>query len=161
MRSGSSSLLPKSVRSGFRRQGRLDPQCNSARYTSTRHVTFDFSTARRRTAPPVARYVTIVTLRIAIARRPSWVSWKRCPCFTFLHPFPGSWVHHVSCREKTPTPIIHVELCASLSQRSERFRAVSERDAPGAQAAPSQDGGEEERVRAGIGGRGEDAGNAS
>ena len=71
MRSGSSSLLPKSVRSGFRRQGRLDPQCNSARYSSTRHDTFDFSTARRSTAQPVARYITIVTLSIAIARRPS------------------------------------------------------------------------------------------
>ena len=58
-------------------KGRLDPQCNRAQHSSTRHDTFQLSTARHNAAQPVARHITIFTLSIVIARRPRLVSWKR------------------------------------------------------------------------------------
>ena len=51
MRSDSSSLRSKSVRSGFGGHARVDPQRSRAQRSSAQHGKFQVSTARRSTAP--------------------------------------------------------------------------------------------------------------
>ena len=95
MRSGSSSSRSKSVRAGFRRQGRLDPQCNSARHSSTRHDTFELSAARHSTTQHSTARGTVHHDRYpehCNFPSPKFGVLETFPCFTFLHPFPGSWV---------------------------------------------------------------------
>ena len=98
MRSGSSSSRSKSVRAGVGRQRRLDPQCNSARHSSTRHDTFELSAARHSTTQHSTARGTVHHdryLEHCNFPSPKFGVLETFPCFTFLHPFPGSWVDHV------------------------------------------------------------------